>query len=204
MAVRLHAAQTRKGSPEEEGPGIPYIAHLMSVAALVLEYGGSETEAIAALLHDGPEDQGGEAVLEAIRETFGPEIEGIVRDCSDTLEARKPKWLPRKLAYLKHLEESASDSAFLVSLADKVHNVGSILTDYREIGGQVWERFSQQRDGTLWYYHALREVYEREAPARCRLILAEYARRLEELDRLVGRSEGITREAWRDFDRRPD
>lgn len=156
FATRLHDMQVRKGS------GTPYVAHLLAVASLVLEAGGSEDEVIAALLHDGPEDQGGQTTLEEIRVCFGDGVARIVAECSDTFDARKPAWKRRKLAYLSSLE-SASPSALLVSCADKLHNARSILADYRIVGEALWTHFKGGREGTLWYYKALVEQYEKRA-----------------------------------------
>jgi (p)ppGpp synthase/HD superfamily hydrolase len=147
-AADVHRGQFRKGPA-----GIPYIAHLMSVAALVLEAGGTETQAIAALLHDAPEDRGGEARLADIAERFGPDVAAVVRDCSDTLEKPKPAWRPRKERYIAHLSEARQD-ALLVSLADKVHNARSIVSDYRVEGPSVFDRFSRDSD-QHWYYGEL-------------------------------------------------
>jgi (p)ppGpp synthase/HD superfamily hydrolase len=152
-AAEKHATQTRKGNDT------PYLGHLLSVAGFVIEADGTETEAIAALLHDAAEDQGGEATLAEIREKFGDEVAEIVGECSDTFETPKPPWRERKENYVNHLPE-ASDSALLVSLADKLHNARAILRDYREVGDQLWQRFSVQDPQLhLWYYRSLLEVY---------------------------------------------
>jgi (p)ppGpp synthase/HD superfamily hydrolase len=152
-AAEKHATQTRKGSDT------PYLGHLLSVAGFVIEADGTETEAIAALLHDAAEDQGGEATLAEIREKFGDEVAGIVAECSDTFETPKPPWRERKENYVNDLPE-ASDSALLVSLADKLHNARAILRDYREVGDQLWQRFSVQDPQLhLWYYRSLLDVY---------------------------------------------
>jgi (p)ppGpp synthase/HD superfamily hydrolase len=152
-AAEKHATQTRKGSD------IPYLGHLLSVAGFVIEADGTETEAIAALLHDAAEDQGGEATLAEIREKFGDEVAEIVGECSDTFETPKPPWRERKENYVNHLPE-ASDSALLVSLADKLHNARAILRDYREVGDRLWQRFSVQDPQLhLWYYRSLLDVY---------------------------------------------
>lgn len=170
LALSLHADQTRKGSE------IPYVAHLMSVAGLVLEHGGNEDEAIAALLHDGPEDQGGQETLEQIRRQFGHRVADIVEGCSDTFETPKPAWRARKERYLDHLRQTDSESVFLVSVADKVHNLRSILEDYRRLGGRLWGRFTGKKDGTLWYYAELLRVYQHSAPARCAQLIKEMER----------------------------
>jgi GTP pyrophosphokinase len=150
-AGELHLDQVRKGS------GVPYAAHLLSVAALVLEHGGSEDEAIAALLHDAAEDRGGRPVLDDIRERFGSAVAGIVEGCTDTFEDPKPPWRPRKEAFLARLP-AASSSVRLVVAADKLHNVRSILADYRTLGEALWPRFTGGRDNTLWYYRAVAEA----------------------------------------------
>jgi len=153
-AHQLHKDQVRKGTE------IPYISHLLAVSSLVIEVGGDEDEAIAALLHDGPEDQGGEETLNEIREQFGDRVASIVAECSDTFEDPKPPWKERKEKYIQHLK-IASESALKVSCADKLHNVRSILSDYKTIGEKLWERFTGGKEGTLWYYQALVETYKK-------------------------------------------
>ncbi|MBI2760044.1 MAG: HD domain-containing protein [Chloroflexi bacterium] len=151
-AAMLHAGQERKES------GVPYIAHLLSVAALVLEDGGSEDEAIAALLHDAVEDQGGLERLRAIAVRYGEAVAGIVFACSDTVESLKPPWLQRKQRYIEHLGTQPL-SVLRVSRADKLHNVRGILADYRQQGEALWSRFTGGRCGILWYYRALLDTY---------------------------------------------
>jgi (p)ppGpp synthase/HD superfamily hydrolase len=151
-ALELHGDQQRKGS------GTPYAAHLLAVASLVLEDGGDEEQAIAALLHDAPEDQGGLETLEAIRLRFGVRVADIVHGCTDTYETPKPAWRRRKELYLEHLA-SASTEVQRVSLADKLHNARSILTDLLRCGDQVWGRFNGGKDGTLWYYRSLYQTF---------------------------------------------
>jgi (p)ppGpp synthase/HD superfamily hydrolase len=151
-ALELHRYQQRKGSDT------PYIAHLLAVASLVLEDGGDEEQAIAALLHDAPEDQGGQQTLDAIRLRFGDRVADIVDGCTDTYESPKPPWRQRKQAYLDHLQ-TAPDEVCRVSLADKLHNARSILTDLLRSGDSVWERFNGGKEGTLWYYHSLLQVF---------------------------------------------
>jgi (p)ppGpp synthase/HD superfamily hydrolase len=150
---RLHSQQFRKAS------GIPYIAHLLSVAALVLEAGGDEDLAIAALLHDAVEDQGGVATLMDIRQRFGVRVADIVDSCSDSYTVPKPAWRTRKENYIAHLHESSPD-ARLVSLADKLHNARSILRDLLTINDLVWGKFKGGKQGTLWYYRALIKAFE--------------------------------------------
>jgi (p)ppGpp synthase/HD superfamily hydrolase len=151
----------RKGTP------IPYIAHLLAVAATVLEYDGSEDMAIAALLHDAVEDQGGEPRLSDIRNRFGDRVADIVRSCSDTVvnsSARQQKedWHTRKKRYVEHLNLVDQDT-LLVSLSDKIHNARSILRDLRkpEIGKGVWDRFKNSRKDTLWYYRELAKSFQK-------------------------------------------
>jgi (p)ppGpp synthase/HD superfamily hydrolase len=153
MAYQLHTSQYRKGS------GTPYIAHLLSVAALVLEASGDEEQAIAALLHDAVEDQGGLDTLHRIHERFGARVAAIVEGCSDSVVQPKPPWRGRKEAYLTHLAEASQDVR-LVSLADKVHNARSLLRDLRQNGVAVFENFNGRQEGTLWYYAALVQEFE--------------------------------------------
>jgi (p)ppGpp synthase/HD superfamily hydrolase len=152
-AFQLHQQQQRKGSQT------PYIAHLLGVASLVLEDGGTEDEAIAALLHDAAEDQGGKTTLEQIRWRFGEHVANIVDGCTDTYETPKPPWRPRKDDYLTHLR-TASPSVWRVSLADKLHNARSILVDLRSQGRQVWQRFNGGEAGSLWYYRNLVQIFQ--------------------------------------------
>jgi GTP pyrophosphokinase len=175
-ANQLHATQTRKGS------GTPYVSHLLAVASLVIEAGGDEDTAIAALLHDGPEDQGGHATLAVIRQRFGDRVADIVAACSDTFENPKPPWKQRKRDYLAHLPHAAPDT-LLVSCADKLHNARAILRDYRDCGDQLWQRFNGGREGTLWYYRELVEQYRR-APVPP-ILLSELALVVGELEALV-------------------
>lgn len=152
-AAEKHATQTRKGSE------VPYLGHLLSVAGYVIEADGTEPEAIAALLHDAAEDQGGQETLDEIRRKFGDEVAHIVEECSDTVVTPKPPWRERKENYIDHLSE-ASDSALLVSVADKLHNAHAILRDFRALGDELWQRFSvKDPKDHLWYYRSLLEVY---------------------------------------------
>lgn len=174
-AARLHAGQARKGT------SIPYIAHLLAVAAIVLEHGGNEDEAIAALLHDAIEDQGGAATRAEIRRRFGETVVQIVDGCSDAETMPKPPWRPRKEAYLAHLRQ-ASPSVRLVSAADKLHNARAILADYRAIGDTLWQRFSGRKEGTLWYY---RSVVGSLRAAGTTPLVEELARVVAELERIA-------------------
>ncbi|MBE9052345.1 bifunctional (p)ppGpp synthetase/guanosine-3',5'-bis(diphosphate) 3'-pyrophosphohydrolase [Nostocales cyanobacterium LEGE 11386] len=150
-ATQLHAKQVRKGS------GVPYIAHLLGAASIALEYGANEDEAIAALLHDAIEDQGGAATRAEIRRRFGDHVTAIVDGCTDADTTPKPPWRQRKEAYIAHIA-TASPSVLLVSAADKLYNAQSILKDYRLIGESLWQRFQAGREGTLWYYRAIADA----------------------------------------------
>jgi len=175
LASQLHREQMRKGC------GVPYVSHLMSVAALVIEHGGDEDQTIAALLHDAVEDQGGSRTLERIREEFGERVAGIVQECSDSDGDTKPPWEERKLAYVDHIA-TTSDDALLVTLADKLHNVRTILADHALLGDELWQRFTGKRDGTLWYYRSLEKAFEaRGGSTAARQLATEYSRSLKEL-----------------------
>jgi len=157
-AARVHAGQRRKGTK------IPYLGHLLAVASLVIDAGGTEDEAIAALLHDAAEDQGGERRLEEIRTHFGSRVTDIVESCSDSLEEdpkKKAPWRERKQRYIDHLAAEDDISAYLISAADKLHNARSMLDDYRVVGESLWSRFSRDggRDRIIWNYRQLIGVY---------------------------------------------
>jgi (p)ppGpp synthase/HD superfamily hydrolase len=166
FASKLHREQFRKASK------IPYISHLLSVSALVIESGGSEDQAIAGLLHDAAEDQGGRKTLEAIRDRFGDSVATIVSDCTDSWTQPKPPWRERKEAYIARLPLKPEES-LLVSLADKAHNSRTILADYREVGDKVWDRFRGGKTGTLWYYQSLSEFFSKNYRIR---LSKEFAR----------------------------
>jgi len=142
-----------------KGTNVPYVAHLLGVTALVIEDGGDEDQAIAALLHDAVEDQGGMTTLEEIRSLFGYRVADIVAGCTDSFQTPKPPWKIRKEGYLSHLSEATEDVR-LVSLADKLHNARSILHDLKKDGGSVWKRFNGGKEGTLWYYNSLLNIFE--------------------------------------------
>ena len=182
LAERLHKEQVRKKTQ------VPTISHLMAVTALVLENGGGEEEAIAALLHDAAEDCGGRPILEEIRRRFGDSVASIVEGCSDTLETPKPRWQPRKESYLEHLE-SAPAPTLLVSLADKVHNVRSLAFEYRRVGDRLWQRFTASREQTLWYYQSLLEIFRRRCPEQLEPLVDELARALDDLEAQIGQGD---------------
>jgi (p)ppGpp synthase/HD superfamily hydrolase len=174
FTAEKHKNQTRKAS------SIPYIAHLMGVASLVLEAGGDEDLAIAALLHDVVEDCGGAPMLNEVRRRFGPRVAKVVDGCTDSDTYPKPPWRERKENYIRHLKNANADTC-LVSAADKLNNVRSILSDYREIGESIWSRFNGGREGTLWYYRTLRDEFLRRPPNRITHDLELAVKELESL-----------------------
>lgn len=171
-AATLHREQVRKGTT------IPYVTHLMATASIVLEHGGGEDEAIAALLHDAAEDCGGREELERIRARFGNAVAAIVDGCSDTLADPKPPWRERKEAYIAHLA-STSSATRLVSAADKLHNARAILADYRRVGPELWTRFNPDAD-QRWYYRELVRAFReagdnQELVAELEIVVGELA-----------------------------
>ncbi len=184
VARVLHTGDLRKGT------AIPYFSHLLAVASLVLDDGGSEDEAIAALLHDAVEDQGGLDTAAVIRKQFGDRVAEIVLACSDSTvsdPAAKPPWRERKEAYLAHLDADDDPGALRVSLADKLHNARAIVFDYRAQGPALWERFNAGRDGQLWYYRRLADTFAARAPGP---LADELGRVVDDLERLVAEREG--------------
>jgi HD domain len=176
-AAHVHRHQRRKAT------GIPYLAHLISVAALVAEDGGDETEVVAALLHDVAEDHGGEARLQDLRRRFGPEVESAVRALSDSLRAEgvpKESWRPRKQRYLDHLRAEQRAGVLRVSNADKLHNARAILADHRQVGEAIWNRFDGSPHQQLWYYRELAAIFSDRRPGSpLARELAETVRQLE-------------------------
>ncbi|MGB8596159.1 MAG: HD domain-containing protein [Candidatus Sulfotelmatobacter sp.] len=172
FAAEKHTGQVRKASTT------PYIAHLMGVSSLALEFGGDEDMAIAALLHDVVEDCGGAPMLKAVKRRFGSRVAKIVDGCTDSDRDPKPPWRERKETYIRHLKSADADTK-LVSAADKLHNVRSILSDYREVGESIWARFNGGREGTLWYYRALLKEFQRGKPNR---LIREFELAVRELE----------------------
>jgi (p)ppGpp synthase/HD superfamily hydrolase len=156
-AFRLHRSQVRKGTM------IPYMAHLLSVAGLVLEDGGTEEEAIAALLHDAIEDQGGNQTRQEIRQKFGQTVSEIVEGCTESDRMPKPPWRERKEAHLEKLR-GASRSVQRVVLADKLHNARSTLLECQQQGIEVWDKFNAGREGALWAYRQFLLIKQFESP----------------------------------------
>ncbi len=176
-AAEKHYGQTRKQS------AVPYLSHLMAVASLVLEAGGDEDMAIAALLHDVVEDCGGMPRLREIRKRFGARVAKIVEGCTDSFGEPKPEWVERKKDYLREVKHADVETR-LVSASDKLHNVRTILADYRQDGEAIWARFSGKKEGTLWYYRALSDEYQRRSPNR---ITRELGIVVAELERAAGK-----------------
>ncbi|MFZ2085763.1 MAG: HD domain-containing protein [Candidatus Sulfotelmatobacter sp.] len=172
FAAEKHTGQVRKASTT------PYIAHLMGVSSLALEFGGDEDMAIAALLHDVVEDCGGAPMLKEVKRRFGSRVAKIVDGCTDSDRDPKPPWRERKETYIRHLKGADADTK-LVSAADKLHNVRSILSDYREVGESIWARFNGGREGTLWYYRALLKEFQRGKPNR---LIREFELAVRELE----------------------
>jgi (p)ppGpp synthase/HD superfamily hydrolase len=173
-AAEVHDGQKRKGT------GVPYLSHLLGVTSIVLDAGGNEDEAIAALLHDAAEDQGGRERLEDIRRRFGATVARIVEACTDSWDTPKPPWSERKKAYVEHATHLAPDE-LRVSAADKVHNAYAILRDLRTHGEEVWRRFKAPPDDVIWYYRSLVHSFRTSGGGPL----------VDELDRIV---RGIERE----------
>lgn len=179
-----YARQVHVG--RRKGTDVPYMAHLLGVASLVMGESGhvpfpvTEDMVVAALLHDAVEDEGGRPRLLDIEATFGKDVAAIVEGCTDSFEedsSKKQRWEARKAAYIKRLPKEPPET-LLVSAADKLYNARAILEDYRELGPKVWERFNRGRDQQLWYFDKLLEIYEKKFQHR---IIGELRRVVEEL-----------------------
>jgi len=188
-AAKMHTGQARKATT------VPYLSHLMAVASLVLEAGGDEEMAIAALLHDVVEDCGGLPRLREVRKQFGPRVAKIVEGCTDSFGEPKPEWVERKKDYLREVKHADVETR-LVSASDKLHNVRTILADYRQDGEAIWTRFSGKKEGTLWYYRALSDEYQRRSPNR---ITRELGIVVAELERAAGRKPLASKEPGKRF-----
>ena len=180
LAIQAHEGQVRKGTK------IPYIAHPMAVSAIALEFGATEDQAVAALLHDAIED-GGNKYANIIKAQFGEHIHTLVQGCTDgtpNQQGQKAPWLERKTVYLRHLEE-ASDEVLLVSCSDKLHNARAIVSDLINEGPSVFERFSSTPEETLWYYRQLANVFtnRKTPPAKA-------------LESAVSQMEALSQSAW--------
>jgi (p)ppGpp synthase/HD superfamily hydrolase len=175
-ARQVHAVQARKGT------GTPYLGHLLGVASIVLDDGGTEDEAIAALLHDAAEDHGGRARLDDIRVRFGDAVARIVEDCTDSWETPKKPWAERKRAYTEHARTLAP-SSLRVSAADKVHNTYATLRDLRNVGEEVWARFNASADDVMMYYGGLVRSFREAGGGR---LVDELARIVRGIEREMG------------------
>ncbi len=177
-ATRIHGGQLRKKTR------IPYIAHILGVTAIAMEYGANETETIAALLHDAVEDAGGEKRLRDIEKKFGKVVAKIVDGCTDTYETPKPPWMERKKRYIEHILQDSNSSTRLVSASDKLHNTRAILAELRRVGLEVFDRFAGKKDGTLWYYRTLVTAFRHHG---------DHKDLIDELDRVVTEIEKLCR-----------
>jgi GTP pyrophosphokinase len=179
-AAELHEDQERKGGR------IPYVAHLLGVASIVLEHGGNEDQAIAALLHDSLEDQAHKMSTGEISARFGAEVERIVQACTDgdpeeQRDRNKERWYERKRKYIAEIPRKPPQ-AILISMADKLHNARAILEDYRALGAPIWSRFTTGKEGTLWYYRSMVDAFESFGHNR---LWGELKRTVSELENLV-------------------
>ena len=177
-ACQLHAGQARKGTT------IPYVSHLMAVAALVMEHGGDEDQAIAALLHDAIEDQNHDgSVPGELEKRFGSRVRTLVEGCSDSEGPVKARWRTRKEQYLNHLSHAPGE-VLLISAADKLHNARAILADYRTVGDELWKRFNAGREDQLWYYRRLVDALRHaDAQDQARSLVDELDEVVTELER---------------------
>lgn len=176
-SYKLHKKQTRKGS------NIPYFTHLSSVSNLIIENNGTTTQAIAGLLHDAVEDQGGAKTLAVIKRKFGPRVAKIVDQCSDTTIKPKPPWKKRKIKYIKDIKNKSQDT-LLVSLCDKYHNANCILSDYQKVGEEIWDRFTASKQETFWYYESLYKEFKKYLKNHLELIKA-YKSTVDEMKRII-------------------
>ncbi len=174
-ATRIHGGQLRKKTQ------IPYIAHILGVTAITLEYGANETEAIGALLHDAVEDCGGAKRLRDIERKFGKPVAKIVDGCTDADQIPKPPWRERKEKYIAHLDKASAPTR-LVSASDKLHNARAILRNVREEGDNLWSRFNGGKEGTLWYYRSLVTAFRKHGKSE---LIDELDRVVTEIERLA-------------------
>lgn len=190
FAAQLHAEQTRKQVQLPGAVPVPYVAHLLAVASIVIEHGADEDEAIAALLHDAIEDQGGDSTRQRIQGLFGERVVAIINGCTDAEGNPKPAWEERKR---KHVDSvcAADESVRLVTAADKLHNARSVLTDYLRFGELSWARFRGGREGTLWYYRAMVKALCQTPSPRLERLLAELDRVVSELEEAAARANRV-------------
>ena len=176
-SYKLHKKQMRKGS------NIPYFTHLSSVSNLIIENNGTTTQAIAGLLHDAVEDQGGAKTLAIIKRKFGPKVAKIVDQCSDTIIEPKPPWKARKIKYIQNIKNKTQDT-LLVSLCDKYHNASCILSDYQKVDEGIWNRFTASKQETFWYYESLYKEFKRYLKNHSELI-KEYKKKVDEMKKII-------------------
>jgi (p)ppGpp synthase/HD superfamily hydrolase len=157
FAFKLHGHDARKQST------LPYLAHLLSVCALVQQDGGDEDEAIAALLHDTLEDKPQQTNRQEILSLFGANVLVIIEIATDTppdyIGGSKPPWRQRKENYLAHIRNS-NPAMLRVTIADKIDNARAILADYRLLGDSLWQRFNAGKDDQFWYYQSAIATFE--------------------------------------------
>ena len=166
-----------------KGSNIPYFTHLSSVSNLIIENNGTTTQAIAGLLHDAVEDQGGAKTLAVIKRKFGPKVAKIVDQCSDTTIKPKPPWKARKTKYIQKIKNKTQDT-LLVSLCDKYHNANCILSDYKKVGEGIWDRFTASKQETFWYYESLYKEFKKYLKNHSELIKA-YKDTVDEMKRII-------------------
>jgi (p)ppGpp synthase/HD superfamily hydrolase len=177
FTYNLHLKQMRKGT------SIPYFSHLISVSNNIIENNGNTDEAIAGLLHDAVEDQGGEKTLNLIKKKFGIKVAKIVSDCTDTDITPKPPWYERKKNYIKNLQYKSQSSLF-VSMCDKTHNATCIINDYKRVGKKLWKRFSAKPKQILWYYESLGKCYFKNLKNK-KVLIENYKNLLKEMKKIT-------------------
>lgn len=176
-SFELHKKQTRKGS------NIPYFTHLSSVSNLIIENNGTTTQAIAGLLHDAVEDQGGIKTLKEIRTKFGSKVATIVKECSDSVVEPKPPWSERKKKYISDIKKKTQSSMF-VSLCDKLHNGTCIVNDHKRVGKKLWKRFSASPKDVAWYYESLYKEFNKHLKGH-RVLKDNYSLVVKEIKKIA-------------------
>ena len=179
VASRAHGGEVRKGTD------IPYVSHPVGVAMIASEYTDDEDTIVAALLHDILEDVSDQVYsLEDMQRDFGEKVVGIVKDVSEDKRVGEPEkpWRERKEAYLEHLRTLSDIEPLLVSVADKIHNLMSILADHDTVGDIIWNRFNASKEDEFWYYRELTEIASQKIlpealKTRCNMLFT----RLEEI-----------------------
>ena len=175
-AFDFHSHQSRKAG------GQPYLLHVLAVSAMVMEDGGDEDQAVAALLHDAPEDSGGDAALAMIRNKYGDTVADLVLGVTETTMSPKPPWRERKEYYLKSLSRD-SVGCLRIALADKVHNLESLNSELRLVGSSLWSSFSTGPAEQVWFFTAMWRIFINRFPAG--RLLDRYEAALEVFNELV-------------------